>query len=106
MKLIMMIVQDKDVSRLMSALVKKHIGATKISSSGGFLRRGNSVLLVGVEEEQLEETLDIVAHTCKRRKEFVQPISYFGEMDTSSRPLEVEVGGATCFISDCEVRRY
>lgn len=42
MKLIIAIVQDKDSSKLSNALVEADIRATKLSTTGGFLRAGNT----------------------------------------------------------------
>ena len=47
-KLIVMIVSDNDSDRLMNRLVEDGLPATKIGSSGGFLRRGNATILSGV----------------------------------------------------------
>lgn len=47
MKLILAIVQPKDSNRLLRAFVKAGIGATKLSSTGGFLREGNTTFMMG-----------------------------------------------------------
>lgn len=44
MKLIVAIVQDKDSNRLSAALVKANFRATKLASTGGFLKAGNTTL--------------------------------------------------------------
>ncbi len=48
MKLIIAIVQDEDASRLVSNLMNEGYGVTKLATTGGFLRAGNTTLLVGV----------------------------------------------------------
>ena len=50
MKLIVAVVQDKDSVRLVEALVEKGYRSTKLASTGGFLKSGNTTLLIGVEE--------------------------------------------------------
>ena len=40
MKLIVAIVQDEDAGRLVSALMDKGFGVTKLATTGGFLRAG------------------------------------------------------------------
>ena len=54
MKLIIAIVQDEDSSRLLSKLMQIGLGVTKLATTGGFLKAGNTTLLLGVEEENLE----------------------------------------------------
>lgn len=54
MKLIIAIVQDEDASRLVSSLMNEGFGVTKLATTGGFLRAGNTTLLVGVEDERFE----------------------------------------------------
>ena len=53
MKLIIAIVQDEDAGRLVSALMDKGFGVTKLATTGGFLRAGNTTLISGVQDEKL-----------------------------------------------------
>ena len=53
MKLIIAIVQDEDASRLVNQLMKAGIGVTKLATTGGFLRAGNTTLLIGVDDAKL-----------------------------------------------------
>ena len=57
MKLLFAIVQNDDQKSLTYALIEKNISVTRIASTGGFLRGGNSTLMIGVEADRLEETL-------------------------------------------------
>ena len=50
MKLIIAIVQDEDASRLISSLMNEGYSATKLATTGGFLRSGNTTLLLGVDD--------------------------------------------------------
>lgn len=52
MKLIIAIVQDEDTSRLVNQLMKNGYGVTKLATTGGFLRAGNTTLLIGVDDER------------------------------------------------------
>lgn len=100
MKLLLMIVQDSDAGALQKALTESGFGVTKLSSTGGFLRRGNTTLLSGVEDRDVDTVSDIVATVCRRRKEFVTPgasvVDPEGVYATVVDPIEV--GGATLFI--------
>ena len=51
MKLIIAVVQDEDSSRLLSVLMQQGFGVTKLATTGGFLKAGNTTLLLGVEPD-------------------------------------------------------
>lgn len=105
MKLIMAIVQDIDSRGVLDALVADGFRATKISSSGGFLVRGNATILIGVKDERVEAVLNILRTHCHARREFVSPVVPLGEAASARhwvQPLEVEVGGATVFVLGVE----
>lgn len=53
MKLIIAIVQDEDSADVIEALTEEDYRVTKLATTGGFLKSGNTTLLVGIEEEKL-----------------------------------------------------
>ena len=55
MKLIIAIVQDEDASRLISNLMSEGYSVTKLATTGGFLRAGNTTLLLGIDDEKIEK---------------------------------------------------
>ena len=63
-KLILAIVSADAVEPVSRALVEKHFTVTQISSVGGFLRRGNTTLVIGVDEAQVENVLSIMRAVC------------------------------------------
>ena len=67
MKLIIAIVQDKDSHLLSDEFANANIRATRLSTTGGFLRAGNTTFLVGIEEERVEEVLSIIRENCESR---------------------------------------
>ena len=69
MKLIIAIVQDEDSSKLLSRLMQGGFGVTKLATTGGFLKAGNTTLLLGVEEERVDEAIGIIETVCKSRKQ-------------------------------------
>ena len=69
MKLIIAIVQDEDASRLINNLMTEGYRVTKLATTGGFLRAGNTTLLVGVEDDKLEHAMSVVEKVCKSRKQ-------------------------------------
>ena len=68
MKLIFAIVHDEDSPRLMVELNKSGYRVTKLNSSGGFLRSGNTTLMMVVEDDKLKDCLDIVRKYSSSRK--------------------------------------
>ncbi len=60
MKLLLAIVQDKDSNLLSSELIDANIRATKLSTTGGFLKSGNTTFIVGIEDERVPEALKII----------------------------------------------
>lgn len=104
MKLIIAIVQDEDASRLINNLMTEGFGVTKLATTGGFLRSGNTTLLIGVEDDKMPAAMGIVEKVCKSRKQIAttpSPIS--GSTGVyMPYPVEVTVGGATIFVLDVE----
>jgi uncharacterized protein YaaQ len=102
-KLVLIIASNIDADRLLRALVEHNIPATKMSSTGGFLRRGNSTILSGVEEERVEEVLQLVRQECRARTEIVPTQALpFPDVALPGEPVEVRVGGAIVFVIPVE----
>ncbi len=106
MKMITAIVNYKDTNKVCHALTQKGFEHTRLSTTGGFLRAGNTTVLMGVEDARLEEALEIINNNCKKRKESVpemppadMPAGIYNQF-----PAEVTVGGAIVFIT--EVQRF
>ena len=59
MKLIIAIVQDEDASRLVSNLMNEGYSVTKLATTGGFLRAGNTTLLLGVDEDRFDGAMKV-----------------------------------------------
>lgn len=104
MKLVIAVIQDKDSNRLSNALVKEGFRATKLASTGGFLRAGNTTFLIGVEDERVHEVFQVISNSCKVRDQLVTPVSPMGGATDSyiPFPVEVQVGGATVFVVPVE----
>lgn len=104
MRLVMMIVADLDADDLVAALGERKIPTTKVSSTGGFLRRGNVTIFSGVEASQVDAVLAIVTEVCPARTEMVplQAIPFAADAAFSVEPIEVRAGGAIVFVLDVE----
>ena len=104
MKLLLAIVQDADVNFLMDALTESGYRVTRLSTTGGFLKKGNTTLLIGVEEEKLDEVLAVIEKNCKRRNTTTTIINPSAESSllTNTVPVDKTVGGAPIFILDVD----
>jgi uncharacterized protein YaaQ len=102
MKLIFAIVQDEDTDALTEALIEAGYRFTKISTTGSFLRTGNTSLMIGVEDAGTAGVLDILRKTCRRRTQIAVPYSPALEPGLLYMPenFEVEVGGAVVFVAN------
>ena len=96
MKLIVAIVQDEDAGRLVSALMDKGFGVTKLATTGGFLRAGNTTLISGVEDDKLQDALDVIEKICKSREQITASTTPMGGAGGVyvPYPIRVTVGGA------------
>ena len=106
MKLVVAIVHHEDAGSLVDALLEREYRATRLQSSGGFLKQSNATIMVGVEDDKVDEVMDVVRETCTSRTEIVNPMPPIMEPGEffMPYPLEVEVGGATVFV--VPVERY
>ncbi len=100
MKMIIAIVQDEDAGKLINTLMKEGVSVTKLATTGGFLRSGNTTLLMGINDEKVPNVLGIIEKACKSRKQTapipVSPDTYSGAFNAGM--VEIVVGGATVFV--------
>lgn len=106
MKLVVAIVHTEDAGALVDALTDKEYRVTRLHSTGGFLKQNNASVLVGVEEQQVEDVLRVIRETCHARTQYINPMPPIMEPGEFYMPYPVEVtfGGATVFVLD--VARY
>ncbi len=100
MKLIIAVLQGEDAPRTVLALTDKGISSTRIASTGGFLQQGNATLMIGVDDAQVEEALQVIRDNCNERSRYLTPIPPLAEPGEffMAFPVEVQVGGATVFV--------
>lgn len=100
-RLMLLVVQDRDLEAIVNALAIRNIPSTRIRSSGGFLRQENHVLLVGLPEGKLEEAVRSVSRVSSRRIEYVpEAVGASGIPLAAGRPVQVH--GATVFVVDVD----
>ncbi len=104
MKLVVAIVQREDAGGLIDALTNRGHKATRINTAGGFLKEGNSTVLVGVEDEAVDGVLKLIEANCNTRTQYVNPLPPVMEPGEfyMPYPVEVQVGGATVFVLNVE----
>lgn len=102
MKLIVAVLQDRDSAELLRQLSDAGFRATKLASTGGFLRAGNTTLLIGTEPDQVDAVLAIIRRTCKAREEMMPAMNPAGPTAEAYIPFptQILVGGATIFVMD------
>lgn len=101
------IVHSEDGDSVAEALMSNGYIVTKLATTGGFLRRGNTTLLIGVDEEKVQNVIDLVVKESGKREQIVYNLPY---SQTSGVPMSsftavpttVDVGGATIFVMDVE----
>jgi uncharacterized protein YaaQ len=103
-KLVVAIVHNEDAGSLVDALLEREFRATRLHSSGGFLKESNATIILGVEDDQVEPVLAIVRERCTARTRTVNPMPPIMEPGEffMPYPLQVEVGGATVFVLPVE----
>ena len=94
------VVHNEDAGALVDALLDHEYRATRLHSSGGFLKQSNATVILGVDDDQVDAVLDIVREACHARTQVVNPMPPIMEPGEffMPYPLEVKVGGATVFV--------
>ena len=103
-KLVVGIIHSDDAPGLVEALNRRGYSATVISTTGGFLREGNSTILIGTTESSLTEVLRIIKTNAHARTQYVNPLPPVVEPGElyMPQPIEIEVGGAVVFVLNVE----
>ncbi len=101
MKLIIAIVNKDDASSVSDSLRDHGYYSTKLATTGGFLKAGNTTFLIGVEEEKLEGALECIKNNSQQRKELMPDLST-SAIDLLPPAVEITVGGATVFVLDVD----
>jgi len=89
MRLIIAVVRDADSESILKVLLKDGYRVTRISSTGGLLRRGNATLLLGVEVDKVKTAIQMIRENSapaidpglKRATIFVLKVDRFEQLD-------------------------
>src|SRR5215213_4826496 len=91
MTLAVAVVQNECADAVVDALLEDEFRATRVASTGGFLRRGNTTLMIGADEDQGDRVLDLI---CCHTRTGMAP----AEDETAMTPP----AAATVFVLDLE----
>jgi uncharacterized protein YaaQ len=88
MKMIVAIIRDSDNEAVSQALVTGGFRVTRIASTGGFLRRGSSTLMIGVEDDKVEAAIQVLKDNTMPPEEaganratlFVIPVEHYTQV--------------------------
>lgn len=87
MKMVILIIKERDADDILQALTSEKYRVTRIASTGGFLRSGVVTLLLGVRDERVELALDLIRKKLtplpsgeKRATLFVVPVERFEQV--------------------------
>ena len=106
-KLVLAVLQGSDSDNTIRNLNERGFMVTVLSS---FLKKKSTTVMIGVEEDRLEEALDVLQKYAGHRKETVyQSVTMpHGEMSAVPPvPMEVMAGGAAVFIVSLDdIRKF
>ncbi len=88
MKMLIVVLKDEDAEPVLEVLIEQSFGVTRIASTGGFFRRGNTTLIIGTEDERVEEALEVISASTtpsdepaqRRATVFVLPVEDFQKL--------------------------
>lgn len=103
MKLLIAIVHERDKMDICDALTEEGFQYTVIASTGGFLKDGKSTLLIGLDDNKVDDCIDVIKKTASTREQIVSqpPMDIMSGMGMMS-PIKVQVGGAVIFVVNVE----
>ncbi len=98
MKLVLSIINSDDASTVSQALTENGFQVTKLATTGGFLKVGNTTFITGVEDDKVDKVIDIISKTSNKRTQVLPSATALDIGVYPSSPFEITVGGATIFI--------
>lgn len=102
MKLILAVVSNDDAGSVANTLTDANFQITKIASTGGFLKTGNTTIIVGCEDNLVDKAIEIIGVESKSRTEIVPSSTSYDIGRLAAFPISVKAGGAVVFVLDIE----
>ncbi len=102
MKLIMAIMNSDDSAGVQGELMRAGYQVTAMQSTGVFLMKGNTTLMIGTTEDKVAAALEIIKEGGHKRTQIISSLPMHGTDAFATFPIEVTVGGATVFVMDVD----
>ena len=102
MKLVMAIVSSEDSGLVSAALTNDGFAVTKLATTGGFLKSGNTTFIVGTDDSKVDQVIGIIRQQSRRRTQLVPSNTTMDMGMFNAYPVEVTVGGSTVFVLNVE----
>ena len=82
MKLIFAVINNDDVRFISDALVSKDFQATRLSSTGSFLKSGNTTILICIDDDKVDTAIEVIRSHCRKRKQLLPSHAVSGAFST------------------------
>ncbi len=102
MKLVLAIVSDDDIHAVLTNLTSKQFYVTKLASTGGFLKAGNTTIICGVDDDKVEAVIETIKEHSEKREVPIVGSSGMGAVPHIAMPIHATAGGSTIFVLDVE----
>ena len=112
MKLVIAIINGDDVGAVVQSLTRGGFSATRLSTTGGFLKSKNTTIMIGTDDEEVERAIQIIRDCAGKRKtvRYDNPHMMPGGGGPSMNmgfPVDAEIGGCTIFVFPIErIEKY
>ena len=90
-KLVIAVVQNDDADNVVDALLEHEFRATRLASTGGFLRRGHTTLLIGADADQVDPVIELIRANARS-----------GNVPVQTDPAHTPPAAATVFVLDLD----
>ena len=77
MKLVAIVLSNGEANQVVEALVAEGYRVTRLASTGGLLRQGNTTLITGVADEAVSRVLDLVQGKVSGARAIVLPLERY-----------------------------
>lgn len=102
MKLVIVIVSNKDLTKVLAATGAEGFFSTKVATAGQFLEGGHTTILYGVEEDKVDLLFSILEKNITKRVVRKTGVESTIEGSLLKKPVDVEEYGAVAFVVDVE----
>lgn len=102
MKLIFAIVNNDDSHSVQNSITECGFQVTKLASTGGFLKAGNTTFMLAVDDARVDEIIEVIKKHSRKRKQLMPSTPAYGGGTYGNFPVEISIGGATIIVSDID----